>query len=173
MLSDSGRLEGTLTSISSEKELLATSLQQEANYNKQLEQEKVWPSFQQCCRSNILQCSAYSYLNLTLRTTAAALAMSPMFSPPFLLFPPPLYTQEVLELHLHETQQCLEVTQAELQRLKESQVSEIDVRCREIDRMKSQLQQELGGLAEEREGLERELRGAREELMRTRAENER
>ena len=97
-----------------------------------------------------------------------------MFSPPFFLsFPPPLYTQEALELHLHETQQRLEVTQAELQRLKESQVSEIDVRCRERDRMKSQLQQELGGLAEEREGLEMELRGAREELTRTRAENER
>ena len=41
MLADSGRLEGTLSSLGSEKELLATSLRQEANYNKQLEEEKV------------------------------------------------------------------------------------------------------------------------------------
>ena len=85
----------------------------------------------------------------------------------------PTHSQETLELHLHDTQQCLETTQAELQRLKDSQVSEIDVKCREIDGMKLQLQQELGGLAEEREGLEVELREAREDLRRTRAENER
>ena len=81
-------------------------------------------------------------------------------------------TQEALEAHLHETSQRLEVSQAELQRLQESQVSEINAKCREIDRMKSQLERELGGLVGEKEALTVELQDTRKELGRVAGERE-
>ena len=81
-------------------------------------------------------------------------------------------TQEALEAHLHETSQRLEVSQAELQRLQEYQVSEINAKCREIDRMKSQLERELGGLVGEKEALTVELQDTREELERVVGERE-
>ena len=80
--------------------------------------------------------------------------------------------QEALEAHLHETSQRLEVSQAELQRLQDSQVSEINAKCREIDRMKLQLQQELGGLVGEKDALTSELQETKEDLGRLAGEKD-
>lgn len=42
ILDVSEQLQGSLSTLNREKDLLATSLRQEASYNKQLEEEKVW-----------------------------------------------------------------------------------------------------------------------------------
>ncbi len=42
ILDVSEQLQGSLSTINREKDVLATSLRHEASYNKQLEEEKVW-----------------------------------------------------------------------------------------------------------------------------------
>lgn len=85
--------------------------------------------------------------------------------------------QASLEQQLKETREHAKSMEADLRRLQEKQVTEIDAKCREIDRMKERLEGEVREMEVEKGKVdsslrraERERDGANAQLERVRAE---
>ena len=55
-------------------------------------------------------------------------------------------------------------TEEQLRQLQDHQVSEIDAKCQEIDRMKAQLEGDVATIQRERRALEKQLGSAKEEV---------
>ncbi len=70
------------------------------------------------------------------------------------------FCQASVELQLKQTQERTKSLEAELRALQGKQVTEIDAKCREIDRMKERLEGEVRGMEGEKGRLEASLRRA-------------